>query len=316
MPRFSLDSPRRALLFCLVALAGLPAARAVAAPPPLVVGIGEQKPAMFTDALFTSLAIRDARISVAWDALHSGWQRRALDVWMNAAHLAGVRPLVTFDHSRIESRRRMLPRPERLAHELRLFRKRYPWVRQFASWNEANFCGQKTCHRPELVAAYYHALKKACPSCRILAAELLDMPGMTAWVKAFIHKAGLQPRYWGLHNYLDANRLRTTGTRALLRATKGEIWFTETGGIVRRRNRSKVTFPESVEHAAVATRWVFNKLVPLNPRRIRRVYLYHWNSSTSKDTWDSALVGLNGKPRPAYNVLKSFLVKLRRRSGA
>jgi hypothetical protein len=310
LPR--LESPRRALLLCLIALAALPAAPAAAATPPLVVGIGEQKPAMFSDALFTGLGIRDARISVAWDALHSGWQRRALDIWMNSAHLAGVRPLVTFDHSRIKKRRRMLPRPERLAHELRLFRKRYPWVRQFATWNEANFCGQKTCHRPELVAAYYRALKKACPSCRILAAELLDMPGMTAWVKAFIHKARLQPRYWGLHNYLDANRLRTTGTRALLRATKGEIWFTETGGIVRRRNRSKVTFPESVKHAAVATRWVFDKLVPLNRKRIRRVYLYHWNSSTKKDTWDSALIGLNGKPRPAFRVLERVLAKLAR----
>jgi hypothetical protein len=287
-----------------------------AAAPPLVVGIADQKPAMFTSPLFTGLGLRDARIAIAWDALHVGWQRRELDAWMAAAHAEGVRPLVTFDHSRSrsEKRRKQLPRPEQLAHELRMLRRRYPWVRQFASWNEANYCGEKTCHRPQLVAAYYRALKLACPSCRILAAELLDLPGMTAWVKAFIHKAKLQPKYWGLHNYLDANYLRTSGTRALLRATKGEVWFTETGGIVKRRNHSKVRFTESAEHAATATRWVFNRLVRLAPRRITHVYLFHWNPSTSHDSWDSGLVDVHGRARPAYRVLKRVVASQNHRA--
>jgi hypothetical protein len=308
---------RRALLACLLAAAALPAASA-AARPPLVVGIADQKPAMFTDPRFTGLGLRDVRISIAWDALHSGWQRRELDAWMAAAHMAGARPLVTFDHARSRSakRRKMLPRPARLAHELRMLRKRYPWVRQFASWNEANYCGEKTCHRPALVARYYRALKRACPRCLILAAELLDEPGMTKWVKAFIHEARLQPAYWGLHNYLDANYLRTRGTRALLRATKGQIWFTETGGIVKRRNRSKVRFKESPKHAATATRWVFNRLVALNRRRITRVYLYHWNSSTAHDSWDSGLIGFDGRPRPAFTVLEHVLAALARRAKA
>jgi hypothetical protein len=306
----------RALLAVALALAATGSARA--ATPPLVVGIADQKPAMFTDPLFTGIGMRDARIAIAWDALHVGWQRRELDAWMAAAHAAGVRPLVTFDHARSasEKRRKFLPRPERLAQELRHLRRRYPFVRQFASWNEANYCGEKTCHRPELVAAYYRALKKACPSCRILAAELLDLPGMTAWVKAFIRKARLQPKYWGLHNYLDANYLRTSGTRQLLRATKGEIWFTETGGIVKRRNHSKVRFTESPKHAATATRWVFDRLVKLNPRRITHVYLFHWNPSTRHDSWDSGLVDVRGRPRPAYRVLKRVMLRLKRSAPA
>jgi hypothetical protein len=272
---------------------------------------------MFTDPLFTGLKLQDARVSIAWNALHVRWQRQELDAWMAAAKAAGVRPLVTFDHARSTSARarKQLPRPEQLAHELRMLRRRYPFVRQFASWNEANYCGEKTCHRPELVAAYYRALKLACPTCRILAAELLDMPGMTQWVRGFIHKARLQPKYWGLHNYLDANYLRTSGTRALLRATKGEIWFTETGGIVKRRNGSRVRgFTESATHAAIATRWVFNKLVALSPRRITHVYLFHWNPSTTHDSWDSGLVNIHDQPRPAYRVLKKFLAALARRT--
>jgi hypothetical protein len=311
-------SPHRlfALLVSVLALAA-GASSADAARPPLVVGIADQKPEMFTDPLFTGLKLSDARVAIAWNALHVGWQRRELDAWMTAAHAAGVRPLVTFDHARSTSarKRKQLPRPEQLAHELRMLRRRYPFVRQFASWNEANYCGEKTCHRPELVAAYYRALKLACPSCRILAAELLDEPGMTSWVKAFIHKAKLQPKFWGLHNYLDANYLRTSGTRALLHATKGEIWFTETGGIVKRRNVSTVRFTESTKHAATATRWVFNKLVALNRRRITHVYLFHWNPATAHDSWDSGLVNLHDRPRPAYRVLKRFLAAQARRSG-
>ena len=126
-----------------------------------------------------------------------------------------------------------------------------------------------------------------------------------------------RPNEWNpLEIILDANYLRTSGTRALLRATKGEVWFTETGGIVKRRNRSKVRFTESARHAATATRWVFNRLVGLNPRRITHVYLFHWNPSTSHDSWDSGLVNIHDKPRPAYGVLKRFLAAQARREKA
>ena len=104
---------------------------------------------------------------------------------------------------------------------------------------------------------------------------------------------------WALHNYIDANRFRTRGTRSLLRATKAKIWFTETGGLVRRDNGSRIEFADSPRHAVKATRWVL-KLARLSPR-VRRVYFYHWVAPAPKATWDSALIDRRGKPRPAYN---------------
>jgi hypothetical protein len=292
----------------LLAVVALTAVLAVPAPAgALVIGIGDQKPDMFSDPLFTELGVSHARIAVSWDALQSDWERAELDRWMDAARVAGVQPLVGFWHARGD-RRRVLPRPERFKYEFRLFRARYPWVTTFATWNEANHCGEPTCHRPELVAAYWRKLRVACPTCRILAAEVLDMPNMTSWVKAFRRASKVEPRYWGIHNYIDANRLRTTGTRRLLKAVKGQIWFTETGGIVSRTNRRKVTFPESAEHAAMATRFLFDDLIPLS-RRITRVYLYHWNSDPGPKTWDSGLIGPTGKPRPAYRVLQRVLAQ-------
>jgi polysaccharide biosynthesis protein PslG len=288
------------LVLLLAALALATPARA------LTIGIADQKPDMFADPRFQASGIHYARRAVAWDALSSPGQTAVLDQWMAGARAAKVSPLISFTHSSTD--RRQLPTPERLLYEFRRFRARYPWVTDFATWNEANHCGEPTCHRPALVASYWRKLRLECPTCRILAAEVLDMPNMTSWVKAFRGAAKIEPRYWGLHNYIDANRLRTTGTRRLLKATRGLIWFTETGGIVSRTNRRRVTFPESVSHAATATRFLFDDLVPLS-LRITRVYVYHWNSEPGPTTWDSALIGPSGKARPAFRVLERVLTE-------
>jgi hypothetical protein len=295
--------PRRLSILLVVLLAALCAVSSAQA---LTIGIADQKPDMFTDPRFLASDLHYARRAVPWDALTSPTQTAQLDAWLAGARAAHVNPLLSFTHS--STNRRQLPSPERLLYEFRRFRARYPWVTDYASWNEANHCGEPTCHRPELVAAYWRKLRTACPKCRILAAEVLDMPNMTSWVKAFRRAAKVEPRYWGIHNYIDANRLRTTGTRRLLKTVKGQIWFTETGGIVSRTNRVKVTFPESAEHAGMATRFLFDDLVPLS-RRITRVYLYHWNSEPGPKTWDSGLIGPTGKPRPAYRVLQRVLAQ-------
>ncbi|MET0600936.1 MAG: hypothetical protein ABW167_03010 [Baekduia sp.] len=272
----------------------------------LVVGIADQKPDMFSDPVFTKLGVSRARLAVSWDAMEHVWEREEVDAWLDEAQATGVAPLVGFGHSRVN--RRQLPTPERFKYNFRQFRARYPWVTTFATWNEANHCGQPTCHRPQLVAAYYRAIRRECPKCTILAAETLDMPNMASWIDAFQKHLGPRdvPRYWGLHNYIDANRMRTSGTQTMIKHAKGQIWFTETGGIVgRRNNKAKVGFPESAAHAALATRWVFDELVPLS-RRITRVYLYHWNAVRG-DNWDSGLIDARGRARPALKVVRTVL---------
>jgi hypothetical protein len=290
------------MLAALAVVAGALAAPAGAAA--LVIGIGDQKADMFYDPRFAALGVTTARLAVSWDALEIGWEREQLDSWLGAARAAGVQPLVGFTHARGD-RRRVLPSPSRFKYEFRQFRARYPWVTTFATWNEANHCGEPTCHRPQLVAAYYRSISRECPTCTILAAEVLDMPNMGSWVDSFQRHLGARPRRWGLHNYIDANRMRTRGTRTLLRHTRGQIWFTETGGIVERRNRRKVGFPESAAHAASATAWVFDRLVTLS-RRITRVYVYHWNAIPG-DNWDSGLIDPSGRPRPALRVVRHQL---------
>jgi hypothetical protein len=286
----------------LLSLAG--AAQAQTRDP--VIGIGEQKPGFFTNEHFTALGVRDVRVIAAWDALSYRWQRAELDAYMAAAEEAGARVLLGFGHSRIKGRTKILPSPKRFRREFRRFKARYPLVRDYLTWNEANHCGQPTCRRPERAAQYFDVIASNCSRCRIVAADVLDTSKLAPWLRRFVRAARHKPRIWGLHNYIDANRFYTRGTRALLRTVRGEVWFTETGGLVERRNNSKILFPGSEPHQAKAMRYVF-RLARLSPRRIRRIYVYQWTPAGPDATWDSALLRADGVPRPAYDVLRSWI---------
>jgi hypothetical protein len=287
---------RTPLLLALLVLAALP----VAAHARVAVGIADNKADMFGDVRYGELGIHYARLNISYDALQDPALRPGLDAWMAGAQATGTRPLVTFDRSR--RRTSYNPSPAQMARSLKAFRARYPFLKEFATWNEANIN-----KRPETVARWYTALRKACPSCTILGADLLDRGNVGTWAKRFVKAAKRTPKAWGLHNYTDANTLKPTGTRKLLAAVKGAVWFTETGGVVSRNNGSGVRFPTSASHAAKATKYVFSTLARLSPR-VQRVYLYHWNTGIGDGrTWDSGLIGPDGVGRPAFTVLAGAL---------
>jgi hypothetical protein len=288
---------RPILLLTLLALALVPAAGAQAK---VAVGIADNKSDMFTDTRFAALHVKYARVVVPYDALHDFATRTWLDGWMAGAKASRVKPLVTFDRSR--KRTSHNPSPAQMAKSLKDLRKRYPFVKEFATWNEANIN-----KRPETVARWWIAMRKACPTCTVLGADLLDRNNVGSWARRFVKAARRTPKVWGLHNYTDANTLKTTGTRKLLGAVKGAVWFTETGGVVSRHNGSGIRFPTSATHAAKATRFVFTNLVKLSPR-VQRAYLYHWNTGIGDGrTWDSGLIGPDGQGRPALKVLQALL---------
>lgn len=304
---------RRFAIHGAVLLAALAAAAPAAAgqnPFPRI-GFGEQRPGVFSNPHWQALDLPDTRLLVGWDALRYRWQRREIDQWMRAADAAGARPLVAFSRSRAPWRRRMLPTAAQYERQFLRFRERYPWIRTFLAWNEANHCSQPTCQKPEAAARYFDVMQGACPECRVVAADVLDTDDMVPWLKRFRRAARHTPRIWGLHNYLDANRFRTLGTRRMLAAVKGEVWFTETGGLVERRNRSPIKFPDSPSHAAKATRWVLEKLIRLSPR-ITRVYLYHFQNQGPDATWDSGVLDKRGRPRPAYQVVSKYVARAQR----
>src|SRR3712207_693205 len=296
---------RNGLLIVTVALALLAAAAPAQAARGPIIGIGDQKTEMFDDPRFDWLGIRHARLVVPW-YVATGRNKVELayvDRWLAAAKREGVAPMVGFGHGFIGWTRIWLPSVKQYSRAVRAFRKRYPWVRNYITWNEANHCSQPTCKKPARVGRYYDALKGQCPSCTVVAAAVIDQPNMVSWLRRFDRAAKRPATLYGLHNYLDVNRLRSTGTRRLLRAVpRARIWITETGGLVRRKHKKgRADFPENARHAGEVTRYLLRLTRRL--RRIERVYIYHWNVDRPTAHWDSGLIDPFGKARPGFAAL-------------
>jgi hypothetical protein len=297
-------------LFLALLLCGLLAALPAAASAETQIGIGDQKPSTFQDQRFLDLGIKYSRFLIPWDVTESRSEIRETDAWLDAARDAGVEPLISFTRSRRAGRGQMLPSVRRYVRDFQRFRRRWPWVRDFTIWNEANLCSRNpTCHAIPRMVRYYKATTKRCKRCRIMPAELLDIRNMARWVKDFEKQLGHAPEYWGLHNYREVNERRLRSTKRLLKVTDAPIWVTETGGIARHTDKPARHFRESIRNAARTTRWIFKRIIPLSPR-IQRVYFYNWSVPTNTETWDSAFIGPDG-PRPSFRIFENQLHKLR-----
>ena len=290
--------PLMATSLLLLALAAPPAAA-------LEVGMGDQKARMFADPRFQALGLGQVRLVVPWDAmLVGGAEVERLDEWLDAARAGGFEPLIAFNHSR--ARADYLPSVAEYEGAFALFQARYPWVRLYTSWNEANHSSQPTAGSPERVAAYHDLIRARCVECTVVAADVLDQSGMVAWVERVRAAATVEPALWGVHNYIEIHRAPLSGrTAALLAAVPGRVWLTETGGIVSHVFADgSVNWPYDEQRAATALGRAFE--IARSDARIERLYLYQW-SVDSGERWDSAFIGPGGAERPALAVLRAEL---------
>jgi hypothetical protein len=281
-----------------------------ASAPAFSVGMSDQKTGMWQDPRFQQLGIEHVRLLMAYDSVLRGDFTR-YDHWMTTAHVRGAEVLLTINQSARHPSR--LPTVSQYRRVVRILRKRYPWVKTMAAWNEANHKTQPTYRHPRRAAQYYNVMRRQCAGCTIVAADVLDSSNMLPWLATFKRYAK-RPRIWGLHSYGDTNHfkpLSATATRQLLRAVKGDVWLTETGGIVRFSTRYRGG-KRGEARAARAVKRTF--AVARSSSRIKRVYLYHWDADKKFYTWDSAFVAANGRARPALDVLRRELNKERKRT--
>jgi hypothetical protein len=269
-----------------------------------LLGIADQKPDIFSDPLFRRLGFVRSRLNTPWNSIFSEPARLAK--WLNAARAAGVEPLVAFERARgsaCPEQPCALPSVADYRRAVSAFHRRYPWVRLLQPWNEANSATQPTGKNPERAAAYYQALRSVCRDCTVTAADVLDGSNLARWLMRFKAALGGTPTpLWGLHNYSDTNRFRTTGTKRMLALVKGEIWFTEAGGIVSFKTADgRSPLPYDERRAARAIRFLF-RLARLSPR-ITRIYIYQWKIDFPGNRFDAGLVGPDGKTRPALRVV-------------
>jgi hypothetical protein len=265
----------------------------------VAIGIGEQQAAMFVDKRFGDLGIDKVRLVASYDTTRVRFEREIVDNWLAQARRAGVEPFITFGHSRVHPKR--LPSVAEFRAAFRAFARRYPTVRVYAPWNEINHASQPTARSPRRAAEYYNVVKAECPRCTVLAGDVLDQAGMRRYLEAYRRHLDGDPAIWGLHNYADTNRFRDSGLRELLATVPGDVWLTETGGLVS-FGRS---FPPDEARAAKALRYAI-KLARANDR-VKRLYLYNWTGAPRGARFDAGLVAPDGTARPAYDALRAAL---------
>ncbi len=271
-------------------------------------GISDDSPSTFADPRFHWLGMRNARLVVAWDVMYRHSELLERDRWLKAAEEAHVKPLVVFEAD--PKHRNWLPSVAVYSRAVRLFIKRYPWVHDFTPWNEENHYFEPTAHNPKRAAQYYNVMASYCHSCAITAADVLDEGNMASWIEQFMRYAR-HPHIWGLHNYLDLNHGGHGQTSLFLSMVPGEVWFTETGGLVWRYERGSHHF---VYRGDIYAWRAASRLVGLSKisKRITRIYYYQWRVPVTLAqakrhrggiTWDSGLIDPYCKTRPAFDVI-------------
>ncbi|MBA2504691.1 MAG: hypothetical protein H0V29_01965 [Thermoleophilaceae bacterium] len=273
-----------------------------------IVGLGDQNASTFSDPLFKNLGVNKTRLITPYNAAQDKDQKAAVDQWMAAAR--GKQVMVAFNPKRTmrcPARPCSAPSAKQYAKAFKAFRKAYPKVKIYQPWNESNSKTQPTSGKrgAKKVAGYYDVIKKACKRCTVVGADIQDIGNFTGYVKdvnRFI-KTKKKPKLWGFHNYTDTNRFSTKNTKKFVRAVKGKVWLTETGGIFSFTTGSgQVSLPPDEDRAARSMEHMF-KIAKKFRSRIQRIYVYQWRITRPDDRFDAGVVNLDGSPRKSYDVL-------------
>ena len=273
-----------------------------------LIGLSDNRPETITDPRFRRSGIKRIRVLVPFDDVaRGGYRRSAQDAWFHTARANGIEPLVSFYRS--YRSRHLLPTPAQYRYHFRLFRERYPWVRQFSTWNEANFAdAQPTGRNPRRTAEFYKVARRECSGgrCTVLTADFrADGSRHSArWLRAFKRHIGRGPHRWGLVSHPDVNRLSTARTRWFLKNTRGSVWVTEIAAV----NFFGRGFRPNLRRQTKAMRFMMTRY-PRVSHRIDRMYVYHWRAAKGDRLWDSGLMSADGKRRPAYFIFFKALGK-------
>jgi len=274
------------------------------------IGISDETAQLFSDPTFQALGAGAVRLTIPLDYKRSSHARTRVEGWLAGARAGGYDILATFARA---SRPGRPPSAAAYGRFVRAFVRAHPYIRRYSPWNEQNLCTQLLCRNPGLAAAYYKQVARACPRCSVVGADLVVAPPLRGrLIEAGVYGRqmmayGVRPKIWGFHNYTDANRFQTTWTRKAAAALPGELWFTETGGMVHRPPSKGVKppgyrYPASVSQQARAIRYLFGPLARVS-RRVKRIYVYQWFAGPPKG-WDSGLVDHRLRPRPALATVR------------
>jgi hypothetical protein len=272
-------------------------------------GIGDEHAKMFGEPLWRQLRMKVVRYIAPYDAVAHSYSLDQAILFIRAAEAQHEQVLVAFYHS--EYTPLNLPSVAQYQHDVQKFVKRFPYVKQYQSWDEANRGYiPHSLASPSAVAAaeYYQALIRVCKGCTVLGLDVLDAQNIgptLEYISEFKREIGrlrtIMPKIWGLHNYSDINRLESWRTRELMRALGGQVWLSETGGIVQFGGAFPNRHGSGLTRAAKALKYMF--AVAASQSQIKRLYIYDWTGGGSSTRFDAGLMTLHDQPRPGYVVV-------------
>lgn len=309
-----LPLPRRfAALLCAALLAPALAPAAVSNArshgPSYMTGLGDNQAEMFGNPLWQQLHTQIARYIVPYDAVARPYSLQRATAWIRAAEARHQRILVAFYHSEYTPMR--LPSVATYRRDVARFIKLFPHVREYQAWDEANrgyIPHYLSSPSAVLDAQYYQALKRSCQPCTVVGLDVLDQYNVyptieyIAEFKREIYRLRtVMPSVWGLHDYSDLNRLESWRTRDLAADLGGEVWLTETGGVVKFGGAFPNNHGSGLRRAARVLNFMFG-VAGTNPR-IKRLYIYDWTGGNPSTRFDAGLMSARYKPRPGYAVV-------------
>ncbi|HEY8303389.1 MAG TPA: hypothetical protein VIG42_02255 [Solirubrobacteraceae bacterium] len=269
-------------------------------------GIGDQQTEMFSNPLWQQLHTKIARYIAPYDAAARPFSLQQAAAWIAAAEARHQQILVAFYHS--EYTPMAMPSVTTYSRDVQKFIKLFPKVRQYQAWNETNRGTLAHMFKsPSALesAKYYKALRSVCKGCTITGLDILDGPSIAPtlrYVGEFkrdvVRLKIPMPSLWGLHNYSDTNRFQSTRTRDILNLVPGQVWLTETGGIVKFGGAFPNVKGSGLKRATKALAYMF-KLAASNPR-IKRLYIFQWSGGTASTRFDAGLTDAHYNPRPGY----------------
>ena len=117
------------------------------------------------------------------------------------------------------------------------------------------------------------------------------------------HLRTIMPSIWGLHNYSDINRLQSWRTHQLVHALGGQVWLTETGGLVKFSGSGSFTnvHGAGLRRAANVLKYMFAVAGAIP--QIKRLYIYDWTGGTASTRFDAGLTNSHNQPREGYAVV-------------
>jgi hypothetical protein len=299
-----------------------------------LIGISDNLAAMFDNPYFQAIGAGWVRIIVPWD--QELRPHAFVTTWLKAAQSQKRKVLAVFGIGGCStescSPRQYIGTNAQYERGVRLFVQRHPWIKYYSTFNEPNEGWSRMRNHLDDYTTRFIFLSKLCQGrCTNVGGEVAlgeriphgGREQSTNWGLRFMadlrrrHAMRYAPRIWGLHNYVDVNRREVTWTKRWMQAFKGTIWFTETGALMNRPwgrlgnpdSRPAYTYPclgtEGCQNTAM--KFLLQKMrsrLPQGRNRVQRIFVYQMFANGLPDGFDSGLLNVHLRPRPAYKTVQ------------